>query len=252
MTKQRPFVLTIAGHDPSGGAGVLADIKVFEQHKVYGLGVTTCVTYQNESEFIGVSFINYDSVVNQITPLKKYPIKYIKIGLIESLEFLEKIILVINDFFPNAKIIWDPILKASASKDSFHANWPLNRFEEIVSKLFVITPNFEELNLIYNSTNSEQNIEKLRKHCNIYLKGGHRNDNLKGYDIWYEKNSTVQYTFKPKHKLVSPKHGSGCILSAALLSNFALGNSVIKSCLKTKFYTEQRLVSNLSKLAYHK
>src|SRR5579872_773482 len=90
MPKERPCVLSIAGFDPSGGAGVLADIKTFEQHKVLGMGVVTGLTFQNESEFDGVKWIPTDDIIRQIEILtRKYKFKFIKIGMLESLENLE-------------------------------------------------------------------------------------------------------------------------------------------------------------------
>ena len=58
MKKQRPYVLSIAGYDPSGGAGVLADIKTFEQIGVYGFAVSTCITYQTDSKFKGLKWLD--------------------------------------------------------------------------------------------------------------------------------------------------------------------------------------------------
>ena len=66
MSKERPCVLSIAGFDPSGGAGILADIKTFEQHKVTGMAVVTGLTFQNDSEFIGVSWVPIDEIKKQI------------------------------------------------------------------------------------------------------------------------------------------------------------------------------------------
>ena len=55
MSKKLTYILSIAGHDPSGGAGLLADIKVFEHHGLMGFGVVTCITFQNDREFKGVN-----------------------------------------------------------------------------------------------------------------------------------------------------------------------------------------------------
>lgn len=69
MTKSRPYVLSIAGYDPCGGAGVLADIKTFENIGVCGLAVTTCITYQNDNKFEGVHWLSKKKIKNQLYPL---------------------------------------------------------------------------------------------------------------------------------------------------------------------------------------
>ena len=97
MPKVRPYCLTIAGFDPSGGAGVLADIKTFEQNKVQGLAVITANTIQTEDSFEKINWIEESMVVDQLmTLLNRYEIKFVKIGLIQSGEFLEKIISLLN------------------------------------------------------------------------------------------------------------------------------------------------------------
>jgi hydroxymethylpyrimidine/phosphomethylpyrimidine kinase len=86
MSSGRPYVLSIAGFDPSGGAGLLADIKTFELHRVQGMGVCTSLTFQNENEFEGLVWIEMPEIKKQLDILfKKYFFDYVKIGLIKSL-----------------------------------------------------------------------------------------------------------------------------------------------------------------------
>src|SRR5690606_29234163 len=113
--KKRPYILSVAGFDPSGGAGILADIKTFEAYKTIGLGVSTALTYQTEDSFLGLDWQSEKQIDMQLEPLlKRYPIKFAKIGLVESLKSLSQIIEVLKHYNPGMKIIWDPILKASA------------------------------------------------------------------------------------------------------------------------------------------
>ena len=113
MPKERPCVLSIAGFDPSGGAGILADIKTFEQHKVQGMSVVTGLTFQHDSEFDGVKWIETDEIIKQIEVLlRKYKFEFVKVGMLESLESLEAIISRLKT--QDSRLIWDPILKASS------------------------------------------------------------------------------------------------------------------------------------------
>src|ERR1700729_4382873 len=107
----RPYVLSIAGFDPSGGAGILADIKTFEAQQTLGLGVCSALTYQTENTFEGVTWVNKDTIIKQLAPLlKAYSIDYVKIGLIENMEVLNSIIDYLLGKNPSMRIIWDPIL----------------------------------------------------------------------------------------------------------------------------------------------
>ena len=96
--KERAYILSIAGFDPSGGAGSLADIKTFEQHKLQGLSVVTANTIQTENEFISVNWIEVDVVFQQLDILlDRYKIRYAKIGLIKDASTLKKILGILND-----------------------------------------------------------------------------------------------------------------------------------------------------------
>ena len=83
MSLERPYVCTIAGHDPSGGAGLNADLKVFEQHMVYGFSVCTATTVQTDNEFFEINWVDAKIIKNQLLRLvKKFTIKFFKIGII--------------------------------------------------------------------------------------------------------------------------------------------------------------------------
>jgi hydroxymethylpyrimidine/phosphomethylpyrimidine kinase len=119
MQKERPFVISIAGFDPSGGAGILADIKTFEQLEVIGLGVCTAMTVQTASQCLSIDWQSLEQIVSSITVLmQEYTIQAVKIGVVKDAVFLEKIVETIRFHSSGAKIIWDPVLK-STSEFSF-------------------------------------------------------------------------------------------------------------------------------------
>ncbi|WP_449400274.1 bifunctional hydroxymethylpyrimidine kinase/phosphomethylpyrimidine kinase [Chryseobacterium wanjuense] len=119
MQTERPFVMSIAGYDPSGGAGLLADIKTFEQLQVQGLGVCTAMTIQTESQCLSLEWQPLDTILATIDVLmKNYHLDIVKIGVIKDAEFLSKIIKTIKLNNSDAKIVWDPVLK-STSEFSF-------------------------------------------------------------------------------------------------------------------------------------
>ncbi|MGZ3862397.1 MAG: hydroxymethylpyrimidine/phosphomethylpyrimidine kinase [Bacteroidia bacterium] len=250
MSAVRKYALSIAGYDPSGGAGLLADIKTFESNKVYGLGVITANTFQNDSEFKSVDWIPFEKIVGQIEMLKaKFSFEYVKIGLIESLAVLDKIILYLLSHAPDIKIVWDPILKASAGFE-FHSSPDRKLLKSICERSYLITPNVPEAVLLGDKKDAVENAKALSQYCNVYLKGGHSEKKV-GYDTLFLREGK-QFSFRPKEKGVHPKHGSGCVLSSAITSNLAKDEGLHRACLKGKQYTERYLRSNKSLLGYHK
>jgi hydroxymethylpyrimidine/phosphomethylpyrimidine kinase len=251
VSRERQYVLSIAGFDPSAGAGVLADVKTFEALKVYGLGIISSNTFQNEAEFTGVDWISADKIVRQLELLqKKSSIQYVKIGLIESLAFLSNCLEVIHSLFPGVKVIWDPVLKASAGFD-FHGPIDKGKLNEILKKIYLLTPNIPEAQKLTGHSNVHEGLHELALICNVYLKGGHAEGKEKGRDYLYTVDGK-RFSFAPHRKELFAKHGSGCVLSSAIAAHLARGFKLHSACLKSKQYTERFLSSNKTPLGYHK
>lgn len=246
--KEWPKILSIAGFDPSGGAGVLADVKTFEAHRCMGFAVITANTIQNESEFLSPNWIDEALIFKQLDHLLKiHAFQYVKIGLIPSLSFLKKVNAKLLTHNPSVKIIWDPILSASSGFDFKH---DLVDLEEVLKKIFLITPNWDEAKLLSNNKEALRGAETLSKYTNVYLKGGH-NEEKPGKDYFFFDGEAC--SFNPKNRIpVYDKHGSGCVLSSALTANFAKGFPSSKVCLKSKRYLESFLTSSTALLGKHK
>lgn len=248
MKKARAQVISIAGFDPSGGAGILADIKTFEANKVIGFGVTTGITIQNESEFISCEWLSENSIQSQLNILlKKHIVDFAKIGLIKNLEMIDEIIDILLSYNKEIKIIWDPILKASAGFEFYKPN--ITILEKIAAKLYLITPNLVEITEMYADLNPIEGAKKLAEHCNVFLKGGHDQNNP-GKDMLFENGK--QTSFRPKKGLLPSKHGSGCVLSSAITANLAKGYKLHRACLKAKNYITIFLDSSDGLIGYHK
>ncbi|MBC7389275.1 MAG: hydroxymethylpyrimidine/phosphomethylpyrimidine kinase [Opitutaceae bacterium] len=251
--KSRPVVLSIAGFDPSGGAGLLADIKTFEQNKVYGLGVVSALTWQNESEFEKVEWLSVEKIKSQIEILlRKSKIEYAKIGLIENASTLSEIIEFLKNNNPKIKIIWDPVIKASAGMN-FHSSSENNVWKKCLNEMFLITPNWTEAIWLTGEIDPLKGSADLSKLTNVYLKGGH-NPDKPGYDYVFTHNSQLSaYTFslRPKSKDVKAKHGSGCVFAAALTALLARGFPLKKASMMAKEYVTRYLTSNPTMLGFH-
>jgi hydroxymethylpyrimidine/phosphomethylpyrimidine kinase len=243
MEKHRIICLTIGGFDPSGGAGIIADCKVFEQHKVQGMAIQTCNTIQTEDSFETCEWSSEVQIMRQLEVLlKRYSIQNVKIGLIENSKTLLAIVTRLKQI-PKMTIVWDPVLTPSAGGDMRE-----NRFNTEIAKILscidLVTPNLPEFEQLFNTQNELIIPEKVK----VYLKGGHAKDI--GKDTLHWKGNT--YPFRLNTKNCTNKHGSGCILSSAILANMAKGYPTIKGLRKAKDYTERCLSSNSTGLSYHK
>ncbi len=248
MAVEGTYVLSIAGFDPSGGAGILADIKTFEANKVFGMGAVSALTFQNDIEFESLKWIDTDEILKQVLLLKKrFDFPVIKIGLIKDLDTVEFLISNLTSQISNLKFVWDPIIKASAGFE-FHLNFEREKLFSVLKNCYLITPNTEEIVFLTGVDNPMEAAKELSKYCNVLLKGGH-NKEEPGVDYLFMQNRIEK--INPIEKNIFPKHGSGCILSSAIAANLALGDDLITSCRNAKKYVENVLSSNATLLGVH-
>ena len=243
----RPYVLSIAGFDPSAGARILADIKTFENSGVYGLGVVSALTWQNDVSFEKVEWIEVSKIISQVELLlRRFEVKYIKIGLIESMEVLKQVVMYLRENIVDPVIVYDPILKASAGF-AFHDVKP-GHFADIVEGIYCITPNIPEAHKLLGEEDLQTKLEEASELVNIYLKGGHGSGGTVT-DLLFTSDHT--YAFPNDRLPKGEKHGSGCVLSGALTAQLALGNEIEVAAENANRYTYQFLGSNETLLGYH-
>ncbi len=237
-------VLSIAGYDPSGGAGVLADCKVFEALGKYGCAVSTSITYQNDIKFYGVKWLLFEEIKKQFIPLtERFEFKYAKIGLIENLDVLSKCIVLLKEYYPSIKIIWDPIIKASAGFE-FHSDIDKENLFSILKELYLVTPNLEESKILF-----PYNFENAISICNILVKDCEPECGNAVDTLFYEGKTHV---FTEKKLNGYEKHGSGCVLSAAITSYLDKENSdLVSACADAKKYTKDFLFTSEKRIGYH-
>jgi len=246
--KKRPNILTIAGLDPSNGAGLTADVKTFETLKCYGLSVCTANTIQDDVTFKACHWVHVDVILDQIEVLfNRFQINYVKIGIVENWLTLSVLIDRVLELNPSVKIVLDPVLKSSSNFDFHSSNNEV--LEEILSKIYLLTPNYNEIEKLYPEKSIEDTIQHISSITNLFLKGGHHPNQL-GKDELFTKEGK-QFSLNPKLKNCSEKHGSGCVLSSAIMSYLALGFPLLKACYRGKRYTEKFLSSNQSLLGFH-
>lgn len=261
--------MSLAGLDPSGGAGLLADIKTFEAYGLTGFGVCTALTVQTDDELHAVEWLSAAKIIAQAAPLlKKFPVRYCKIGIVAGPDAILEILPALQTIRPGLQFVLDPVLKASAGF-AFHAD-SLTQWEQVLPHLLLLTPNYDEAVAMMNDPSGENAARKMAGHCNVLLKGGHR-PGKEGWDTLYDGGGQTDFappapissmeagsTITPgqpgthlHQPVVYPKHGSGCVLSAAITAALANGLSLERACREGKAYTYDYLQSSPSLLGHH-
>lgn len=249
MNYNRPIVLSIAGFDPTGGAGVLADVKTFEQFHVLGMGVLSATTVQTESSFMKVNWLSVPEIIQQLEPLvMNYTIEVVKIGIIESLKTMDTLVSWLLEKIPNCKIVWDPVLAASSGFE-LHSEIETSLLHGILRRIYLLTPNVPEARKLTDLLDEIESGFQLGEYTNVLLKGGHSALRV-GVDLLIENKRPVEIDVQTAQKKTE-KHGSGCMLSSAIAAGLAQGLTLELACEKGKEYTEKRLSSNHQLLAYH-
>ena len=251
--KKRPNILTIAGLDPSSGAGLTADIKTFEALKCYGFSVCTATTVQNDIEFKTCYWTPVEVIKEQAAILlDRFSIEFVKIGIVENWMVLHELVDFLVSKNPEIKIVLDPIL-SSSSQHEFHSGndseATQNLFEKVLEKIYLLTPNYKEIEQLYPHKTITETIQHISSKTHLLVKGGHKEHKVGVDELFTLKGK--DFKLNPKNNFISEKHGSGCVLSSAITAYLALGFPLLKACYRGKRYTEKVLSSNKSLLGYH-
>ncbi|MBI2091507.1 MAG: bifunctional hydroxymethylpyrimidine kinase/phosphomethylpyrimidine kinase [Deltaproteobacteria bacterium] len=245
-----PTVLTIAGSDPSGGAGIQADLAVFEAFGVRGLSAITAVTAQTKDEVLGVNPVAADILNQQLASASKNAsIDALKIGMIGSSANVMAIILFLRSQNIN-HIVIDPVFKSTSGTPLLESH-ALKLFKESLLPLAtLITPNTDEAGVltgmrIWNVGTMKDAAQKIYsetwqlrrdkiKPLSVLIKGGHLGGD--STDVLFDGESFKE--FNAKRINVPNKRGTGCRLSAAIASGLANGKSTTDAITAAKKYVE--------------
>jgi hydroxymethylpyrimidine/phosphomethylpyrimidine kinase len=232
-----PLTLTIAGFDPSAGAGLAADLKAFAALGVYGQAACTALTLQNENEFQSPGWVEAEKILEQLEILfRAREIKFVKIGLIENSNTLEKVLDFLQQKSPDAFILWDPIIKASAGF-TFHAN--AEPWKKLLPRVSLVTPNAPEAQFL--------DVLHGHPHTPVLLKGGHAARSHESTDTLFSGGAQYHFTTP---RVATERHGSGCTLSALILANLALGQTLPEACENAKNKMQEFFENGDGKLGF--
>ena len=248
-------VLSIAGSDPSGGAGIQADLKTMEAHGVYGMSVITALTAQNTLGVTGKFAVPYEFVSKQLQAVFDdiFP-DAVKIGMLPDVEVMQALRDALLKYKPR-NIVLDPVL-SSTSGTSLSAD---NARQYLTEKIFplctLITPNIPEAEILTGfSINSKEDVERAAKAlkdkcgCSVLIKGGHSEFSGEKCEdcLLIAKDTDETFLWFSSRKIDNPNtHGTGCTLSSAIACNLAQGFSIKESVKLSKDYLTKCIESGL-------
>ncbi len=240
-TSKPPVVLCFSGLDPTGGAGIQADIESIIKHGCHAAPIITANTVQDTKNVISFEAVNATLILKQArTILKDMPVSAIKIGMLGSGEIAEAIYTLFRQY-SDIPVILDPVLAAGggsslAQKDLIDAVNTL-----IIPRTYILTPNIPEAQLLTNTkTQPEAAAQRLNKMGARYvlLTGTHSNNPDVIHKLYF-KSKTLR-TFKCK-RLKNEFHGSGCTLAASLAALIAQKMEPINACQNALDFTYKTL-----------
>lgn len=262
MTK---VVLTIAGLDPSGGAGIVADIKTISAFGCFAAAAVSSLTFQNTTGVFGAEHQTAETVRRQVEPvLEDFEISALKTGMLPTSEVIEEVARIVSENRLRNFVV-DPVVRSTSGFDLIDDA----ALKVLIEKLFpladLVTPNIPEAERISGlKLSSREDLEKAARTMqdsgakNVLIKGGH----LFGENISAKADMTASPTkpvLMPRKKLATDflwkgnelhiwsgeyvetlsTHGTGCTLSAAIAANLALGKKLTGAIgAAKKFVTE--------------
>lgn len=238
-------VLTIAGSDSCGGAGIQADLKSFSAQGVYGMSVITAVTAQNTQGVFAVQDISPEIIGQQIDAIfNDIEVDAVKIGMVSQIASIEIISKKLKQYKPK-NIVIDPVMISKSGYSLLQPEAKKALIEKLLPLADVLTPNVPEAEAIleegfqrkFNIDSVEDMVmaaEEIHKLGPKYalVKGGHMSG--KAVDVLFDGEKSV---FLEQERIQTKNtHGTGCTLSSAIAANLALGYSIVESVENAKEY----------------
>ncbi|MCR8849961.1 pyridoxine/pyridoxal/pyridoxamine kinase [Rossellomorea sp. SC111] len=235
--------LTIAGSDTSGGAGIQADLKTFQEHGVYGMtALTTVVTMDPDNHWHhNVHPLSIDTLEAQLETVMSVGIDAMKTGMLGTVEIIELAAKKIDAFGLN-KVVIDPVMVCKGEDEVLHPETTDAMREHLLQRATVVTPNLFEAGQLAG-TGPIKTIDEMKEAArkihdlgakNVVIKGGKQLKHDKALDLFFDGN---EFTLLEEEKVETTyNHGAGCTFAAAITANLANGQDVKEAVQNAKSF----------------
>lgn len=240
-----PVVLVLAGHDPTGGAGLVADAEAIAACGGWALTIPTALTVQNCRDVAEVLPADPGAMRRMVAALDGFEIAAIKVGLVASTAILDAVTDIVRRH-PGVPLVVDPVLRAGGGSELSTAELVDAFRERLLPLVDILTPNRQELARLsagVNGDDTERAVELMTLGCQAVLVTG--TDDPSGRvpadrveHTLHAPDVSRQWSWP---RLDGDFHGSGCTLAAALAARLAAGESVVTACEQAQAFTWQAL-----------
>ena len=242
--------LTIAGSDPSGGAGIQADLKTFSRLRVYGMSVVTALTAQNTSGVVDVMGVPPEFVARQLDAIfTDIRVDAVKTGMLWSAGTVEVVVQKVKQYEVRNLVV-DPVIASTSGMSLLDSEAVATLTKALLPLALVVTPNRYEAEILTGKTMSgSDDMEEaaLQLHAIgarfVLIKGGH----------WQDKEATdllfdgKDFSYLRAERIKSSNtHGTGCVFSAAVAAELAAGKSVKQAVQEAKFFITEAIKNGLN------
>ncbi|MFV0313894.1 MAG: bifunctional hydroxymethylpyrimidine kinase/phosphomethylpyrimidine kinase [Anaerotignum sp.] len=232
-------VLTIAGSDTCGGAGIQADLKTFCAQGTYGMSVITAVTVQNTQGVFGCQDISPEIIRAQIDAIyADIKVSAVKVGMVSQTETIYAIADKLEEY-KATNVVVDPVMISKSGFDLMQPDAKDALIERLIPLAHVVTPNLPEAEVITGLTiNDLESMEEAARAIfkmgakNVLIKGGHLEDTAT--DLLFDGEKVI--TLHSERIQTKNTHGTGCTLSSAIAASLARGKSVEEAVRIAKGY----------------
>lgn len=247
-------LLTIAGSDSSGGAGIQADLKTFAAHGCYGMSVINAVTAQNTTGVTAIQNIDPEVVEAQIDAVfSDIRVDGVKIGMVSTAPLIRAIAKKMRQYKPKVLVV-DPVMVATSGAHLLEPDAEKDLVEQLLPLATLITPNMQEGEVLSGlSIRNQKEMEQAaavicqRGAQAVLLKGGHLAETADDYLLYPGEGSWLQGKWFTGKRSSNPNtHGTGCSLSSALACELAAGHSLPEAVERAKAYVALGIENGLA------
>ncbi|MFV0431868.1 MAG: bifunctional hydroxymethylpyrimidine kinase/phosphomethylpyrimidine kinase [Alphaproteobacteria bacterium] len=231
-------VLSIAGSDSGGGAGIQADLKSISANGCYGLSVITAITAQNSYAVTDIHKTPLETITSQLKAVfEDMPIDAIKIGMLGDKDMVQTVASFLKAQPKLPPIILDPVMVSKAGAPLLEMDAITSLKEQLLPLATLVTPNLPEAQILADLEDEEDAeilAKNIGKSLNILIKGGHQKGE-KSIDYLYLADGHI-HSFEQKRINSKNTHGTGCSLSSAIAAQMALGKDIRTAVKEAKQY----------------
>lgn len=246
------IALTIAGSDPSGGAGVQADMKTFSALGVYGASAITAIVDENTAGVYGVHPVPVDFVTRQIhSVIDDIGVDAVKIGMLHDAELIRAVKATLAEHDEVVDIVVDPVMVATSGDALLVPEAVDTLRDELIPFSRIITPNIPEAAMLLGETiGAQDQLEDAARalsaqaggNVSVMLKGGHLKDDTM-VDVFYNATTDKSIQLRTPRVDTINTHGTGCTLSSAIAAWLAKGADLDMAVVKAKDYINRAIVA---------